>query len=332
MDYYLLVDFYTCMFLKDTYAVTNNHRHSVAGQSAHTPLHAAIDAFETPATRGGSFRGIFSPALQLGVLSPRRAHVDALPLLRLADAMSPSRVNTCRQAMEGTLAWDFFSQQARQQPTGPSCLPPRHWRWDGVLTEYVCASGGGGDPAQRPAVLLVHGFGAFAEQWRGQVAALADAGLDVYAATFPGYGRSEKPPLRYGQDLWRDFLRDFILEVVGRPVVIAGNSIGGFISASLAADYPSLVHGIVLINSAGPIVPDCAPPAGNTAARRAPPTVVVDAVSWALFSFLERSITRQLARLYPTAPQRADSWLATEIFRAACDPGALGVFRYAWLV
>lgn len=67
----------------------------------------------------------------------------------------------------------------------------------------------------------------------------------VYAPTFPGYGRSEKQSLAYSQELWRDFLRDFVLEVVQRPVVVAGNSIGGFISASLAADYPSLVKGVL---------------------------------------------------------------------------------------
>lgn len=67
----------------------------------------------------------------------------------------------------------------------------------------------------------------------------------VYAPTFPGYGRSEKQSLAYSQELWRDFLRDFVLEVVQRPVVVAGNSIGGFISASLAADYPRLVKGVL---------------------------------------------------------------------------------------
>lgn len=141
---------------------------------------------------------------------------------------------------------------------------------------------------------------------------------------------TEKPPLAYGQDLWRDFLRDFVLEVVQRPVIIAGNSIGGFISASLAADYPQLVRGLVLVNSAGPIVPGYTytPPAPRTP----PPQVVVDAVSYGLFVFLERTIKRQLGRLYPTAPGRADAWLAEEIFRAACDPGALGVFRYVVVV
>jgi hypothetical protein len=45
------------------------------------------------------------------------------------------------------------------------------------------------------------------------------------------------------QDLWRDFLHDFVLQVVRRPVVAAGNSIGGFMSASLAADYPGVCQG-----------------------------------------------------------------------------------------
>lgn len=40
-------------------------------------------------------------------------------------------------------------------------------------------------------------------------------------------------------------------QVVRRPVVVAGNSIGGFISASMAGDYPGLVEGLVLLNSAG---------------------------------------------------------------------------------
>ena len=40
-------------------------------------------------------------------------------------------------------------------------------------------------------------------------------------------------------------------QVVRRPVVAVGNSIGGYISASLAGDYPSLVQGLVLVNSRG---------------------------------------------------------------------------------
>ena len=65
----------------------------------------------------------------------------------------------------------------------------------------------------------------------------------VYAPTIPGFGRSEKPALAYSQTLWLDFLREFVIEVVRRPVVVVGNSIGGFISASLAAAAPAVVKG-----------------------------------------------------------------------------------------
>ncbi|KAL3142035.1 hypothetical protein ABBQ32_004668 [Trebouxia sp. C0010 RCD-2024] len=179
-----------------------------------------------------------------------------------------------------------------------------------------------------PAFLLVHGFGAFGEQWRGQIKALTAAGYQVYAPTFPGYGRSEKQALAYSQELWRDFLRDFVLEVVGRPVVIAGNSIGGFISASLAADYPSLVKGLVLLNSAGKVDKSYTPRTEDPSQpAKVPPKLLVDAASQGLFLFLRTSVARTLTRLYPVAPGNADEWLGQEILRAAADPGALGVFR-----
>lgn len=34
-----------------------------------------------------------------------------------------------------------------------------------------------------------------------------------------------------------------MLEVVSRPVIVAGNSIGGYIGAVLAADHPALASG-----------------------------------------------------------------------------------------
>jgi pimeloyl-ACP methyl ester carboxylesterase len=55
--------------------------------------------------------------------------------------------------------------------------------------------------------VLVHGFGAFGDQWRYNLAPLADAGYRVFAPTLPGFGRSEKAALQYSQDAWRDFIR-----------------------------------------------------------------------------------------------------------------------------
>lgn len=46
------------------------------------------------------------------------------------------------------------------------------------------------------------------------------------------------------QDLWTSFLCEFVVHVVRQPVTVVGNSIGGFVAASLAGDHPSLVHGV----------------------------------------------------------------------------------------
>jgi pimeloyl-ACP methyl ester carboxylesterase len=42
--------------------------------------------------------------------------------------------------------------------------------------------------------------------------------------------------------------------------------------------------------------------------------------------YLERNVPSILRKCYPQAPERADTWLASEIERAAADPGAAQVF------
>ncbi|KIY91372.1 hypothetical protein MNEG_16592 [Monoraphidium neglectum] len=121
--------------------------------------------------------------------------------------------------------------------------------------------------------------------------------------------------------------RDFVLRVAKEPVVLVGNSIGGFISASMAADYPDLVKGLVLVNSAGPIDASFDIQEHATKTKSPPPAWVASAVTAGLMAYLEGSIAGQLKWLYPTAPERADTWLEQEIFRAACDGRSPDVFR-----
>jgi len=77
-------------------------------------------------------------------------------------------------------------------------------------------------------------------------------------------------------------------------VVAVGNSIGGYICASLAGDYPALVAGLVLVNSAGRLDPGYTAPAGgadrdpNPEPGSGPPRIMVDLLSRALFLYLER--------------------------------------------
>jgi pimeloyl-ACP methyl ester carboxylesterase len=107
-----------------------------------------------------------------------------------------------------------------------------------------------------PAVLLVHGFGAFWEHYRDNLRGLAEKGYRVFALTLIGFGRSEKPNVTYTELLWAELVRDFIVEVVQGPVVLAGNSIGGFTTTIVAGLWPSLVSSLILLNTAGKVIPD----------------------------------------------------------------------------
>ncbi len=52
--------------------------------------------------------------------------------------------------------------------------------------------------------------------------------------------------------------------------------------------------GLVLVNSAGKIVPDYTPEAGGKFGngKTGPPALVADVVSWGIFNFLERSVAK----------------------------------------
>ncbi|KAK9810106.1 hypothetical protein WJX72_004967 [[Myrmecia] bisecta] len=278
-------------------------------------IRGAVAFTEKPASPFGSFPAIFAQAMW-----GQRAQQGL----------------TARAAAAAAKAADFHwhlatADRFRDTKTGGA---PRHWRWRGFLTDYYTAEPdlqNQRDRADVPAFLLVHGFGAFGEQWRGQIRALAAQGYRVYAPTIPGYGRSEKPALAYSQDLWRDFLRDFVVDVVRRPVLVVGNSIGGYMAASLAGDCKPLVKGLVLLNSAGFVDPEYSPPPALPLAgkplKQGPPKVLVDLISKALFLYLQSSVAKTLLKLYPVDPANADGWLAEEILRASSDPGAIGVFR-----
>lgn len=114
--------------------------------------------------------------------------------------------------------------------------------------------------------------------------------------------------------------RDFLVCVVGAPAVLVGNSIGGFISASAAADYPALAAGLVLVNSAGPITPGYTSADAAAAAaeqKKPPPPWMVRLITMGLMAYLQNSIAKQLKWLYPTNPDNADEWLEREIYRCA---------------
>lgn len=103
---------------------------------------------------------------------------------------------------------------------------PKFWRWKGYLTRYIEAGINHADNG-KPPLLLIHGFGASSQHFRRSIPLFAEK-YHVFAVDLIGFGRSEKPSMQYTQDLWEQFIWDFVDDVIGKPVFLAGNSIGKY--------------------------------------------------------------------------------------------------------
>jgi pimeloyl-ACP methyl ester carboxylesterase len=101
-------------------------------------------------------------------------------------------------------------------------------------------------------IVLLHGIADNALTWSFVFGPLARA-HPVYAVDLPGYGYSGLPSgqLYTTLDEMCVTLVLFLRELVGRPALVVGNSMGGWLAVKLAWAVPELVRGIVLMNAGG---------------------------------------------------------------------------------
>lgn len=202
------------------------------------------------------------------------------------------------------------------------------WKWRDHDINYVEM----GDKT-KPALVLIHGFGASSFHYRYNIPVLA-RDYHVFAFCKLGFGLSSKPVQEYSAEVWRDQTVDFLKEVVQKPAVLAGNSIGGFTSLYTAAtdEIKPLVKGVVLLNGAGRFRDV------NTPIQDVEPQTneVIDAIK----KFIQRTIifasfvvTKQPARIeqilrqvYPINSDNVDSELVESIRFPSLDPNAAEVF------
>ena len=122
----------------------------------------------------------------------------------------------------------------------------------------------------RPRVLLLHSLAAHGHWWDWVAPRLAEH-FDVLALDFRGHGGSDHAAGgAYGFD---DYVGDLAAALDGLgeawPVVI-GHSMGGYVSARLAAQHPRRIAGVVIADILTTWPPDFAEFARRQAARPAP--------------------------------------------------------------
>jgi pimeloyl-ACP methyl ester carboxylesterase len=137
----------------------------------------------------------------------------------------------------------------------------REWIWRGHRIRYTFTPAQSGFQALSQATssalssaadqpepfLLIHGFGASVRHWRSNLGPLSQ-NRSVYAIDMLGFGASDKDGTVYGTALWVEQLFDFVTEVVGRSVVVVGNSLGSVVGLGLAAKHPEVVVAIAWLN------------------------------------------------------------------------------------
>ena len=111
------------------------------------------------------------------------------------------------------------------------------------------------------AIVLIHGFGACKDHWRFNQKAISSF-APCYALDLIGFGESSKPKsqlvyekktsnnYKYCFDNWSQQVFDFCNEIVQKPVILIGNSIGGVIALNTSKKLANKCIGVILIDCA----------------------------------------------------------------------------------
>ena len=131
---------------------------------------------------------------------------------------------------------------------------PVHWIEFSPGTDEPATTQSQSQGQNQPPIVFVHGLGGSHLNWCDLGLRLAD-GRRMVALDLHGFGLT--PGLRANSTVRANarLLDQFITEVVGAPVILVGNSMGGLISILETTANPSAIRGVVLIDPALPLPP-----------------------------------------------------------------------------
>jgi len=106
------------------------------------------------------------------------------------------------------------------------------------------------DAGSGPVLVLVHGLGGDADQWAWCLGPLS-ATHRVIALELLGFGRSDKPAITYRIAGFVEVLERFLQALGIERASLLGLSLGGWIVAAFALQFPHRVDKLVLADAAG---------------------------------------------------------------------------------
>jgi pimeloyl-ACP methyl ester carboxylesterase len=131
---------------------------------------------------------------------------------------------------------------------GRPAIDSRFAEVNGVRLHYLVA--GKGDP-----VILLHGYAQNSHMWRPLIAQLAKTNT-VIAPDLRGFGQSGKPPQGYDKKTMAQDIHALAASLGYKRVRVAGHDIGLMVAYAYAAQFPSEVDRIVLMDAFLPGVGD----------------------------------------------------------------------------
>jgi pimeloyl-ACP methyl ester carboxylesterase len=156
------------------------------------------------------------------------------------------------------LCWSEMSDDVIRLPSDPGDYGPvgrspwldidwrEHQRWvtiDGRRVNVIELGSG-------PPVVFVHGLSGSWQNWLEQLPVFA-RDHRIVALDLPGFGASEMPAQEISISGYARTL-DVLYDELGiDSAAVVGNSMGGFIGAELAIQYPARVERLVLVSAAG---------------------------------------------------------------------------------
>ncbi len=132
---------------------------------------------------------------------------------------------------------------SRASVTSSAAIEERRVEVDGLSTHYLSAGHG-------PPMLLLHGDGESAFDWRRVIPAFAEHHR-VLAPSLPGHGNSARWDGDHSPRFFAGFIRAFLTTVDAKNATIVGNSLGGAIAVRYALEHSAAVPALVPVDSLG---------------------------------------------------------------------------------